>query len=91
VAEVEHDTTVEDVNRAFKNASENKLKGILQFCAEPLVSIDFVSTTVSSIIDAASTLVIGKRLVKAVGWYDNEYGFSARMVDISRLLGESVR
>ncbi len=90
VAEVERDTSVEELNRAFRAASEGPLKGILGFCTEPLVSVDFIGTTVSATVDAASTMVIDKRLVKAVAWYDNEVGFSARMVDCLKLMASSL-
>jgi len=90
VAEVERDTSVEDLNRAFRAASEGALKGILAFSTEPLVSVDFIGTTVSASVDAASTMVIDKRLVKAVAWYDNEVGFSARMVDCLKLMASSL-
>jgi glyceraldehyde 3-phosphate dehydrogenase len=87
VAELDRDTTVEEVNRALKNAADNSLKGILGFCEEPLVSIDFTGDLHSSIVDAPSTMVIGKRLVKVIAWYDNEMGFSARMIDVVKMLG----
>ena len=86
VAEVERDVTVADVNLALKNASEGSLKGILGFCEEPLVSIDFTGDQRSSIVDADCTMVIGGRMVKVVSWYDNEMGFSARMLDVSRIM-----
>jgi glyceraldehyde 3-phosphate dehydrogenase len=86
VAELNQDVTVEDLNRALKNASENALKGILGFSSEPLVSIDYTGDVHSSIVDSLSTMVVQKRLAKVVAWYDNEMGFSARMCDVSELL-----
>ncbi len=86
VAELEQDTTVEEVNRALKNASENSLKGILGYCTEPLVSIDYTGCANSSTVDAELTMVIQKRMVKVISWYDNEMGFSARMIDVAKLL-----
>jgi glyceraldehyde 3-phosphate dehydrogenase len=86
VAELNQDVTVEDLNRALKNASENSLKGILGFSAEPLVSIDYTGDTHSSIVDSLCTMVIGKRLAKVVAWYDNEMGFSARMCDVTDMI-----
>jgi len=83
VAEVERDVTVEEVNRALRQASENSLKGILGFSTEPLVSIDYTGATESSTVDALSTMVIQKRMVKVVSWYDNEMGFSTRMLDLA--------
>ncbi len=90
VVEVERDTSVEEVNRALKNASENSLKGILGVCEEPLVSVDFVGNTLSSIVDAQITMVIGKRMVKVLSWYDNEMGFSQRMIDSSKFIANSL-
>lgn len=90
VSEVERDTTVEEVNRAFKSAAEKSLKNILGFCESPLVSTDFIGDTRSSIVDAALTMVIDKRLVKVISWYDNEMGFSARMADLTELVAKSL-
>jgi len=90
VAEVEQDTTAEEVNRALKVASENSLKGVLGFSEEPLVSIDYTGCPASSSVDALSTMVVGKRLVKVVAWYDNEMGFSTRMVDVCQLIEKSL-
>jgi glyceraldehyde 3-phosphate dehydrogenase len=86
VAELGQDVTVEEINRALKSASENTLKGVLGFSEEPLVSIDYTGDTHSSIVDSLSTMVIQKRLAKVVAWYDNEMGFSARMLDVSRIM-----
>ena len=82
VCEVEKDVEAKDINNALRLASEGPLKGILAFCEEPLVSHDFNGSSFSSIIDAPSTAVVGKRLVKVLSWYDNEMGFSHRMVDL---------
>ncbi|MEY4667543.1 MAG: hypothetical protein RL518_242 [Pseudomonadota bacterium] len=90
VAELAQDATAEDVNRALKSASENALKGVLGFSAEPLVSIDYTGDTHSSIIDSLSTMVIGKRMAKVVSWYDNEMGFSARMCDVTEMVAKSL-
>jgi len=90
VAELAQDATAEDVNRALKSASENALKGVLGFSEEPLVSIDYTGDTHSSIIDSLSTMVIGKRMVKVVSWYDNEMGFSARMCDVTEMIAKSL-
>ena len=86
VAELETDVTVEDLNRAFKAAAEGPLKGILGFTTEPLVSIDFTGNLNSSTVDGLSTMVLDKRLVKVISWYDNEMGFSARMIDVVNML-----
>lgn len=90
VAEVERDTSAEDVNRALKSASENALKGVLSFCTEPLVSHDFNGNRHSSIVDSLSTMVIQKRMVKVISWYDNEAGFSNRMIDVCKLMGSKL-
>jgi glyceraldehyde 3-phosphate dehydrogenase len=82
VAEVERPITAEELNGALKEAANGKLKGILEFCEEECVSIDFKANPHSSIIDAPSTKVIGGNLVKVLAWYDNEWGFSNRMKDL---------
>lgn len=81
-------TTVEEVNAAMKKAAEGRMKGILQYVDDPLVSIDFVNSTYSSCFDAPSTFVIGGNMVKVLSWYDNESGYSARMVDLAVYIGE---
>jgi glyceraldehyde 3-phosphate dehydrogenase len=82
VVQLKKETTAEDLNRVLKANADGKLKGILSFCEEPLVSIDFNGNPHSSIVDASSTKVIGKKLAKIISWYDNEWGFSSRMVDL---------
>jgi glyceraldehyde 3-phosphate dehydrogenase len=82
VAELKKETTVEELNRVLKSYAEGKMKGILSYCEEPLVSIDFNGNPHSSIIDALSTKVIGGKLVKIISWYDNEWGFSNRLVEL---------
>ena len=82
VAELDKDTTAEEVNAAFKKAAEGELKGILQYCDEPLVSIDFNGNSNSYIVDALSTKVIEKKMVKVLAWYDNEWGYSCRVRDL---------
>lgn len=79
---VKKNVTPEEVNKALKQAAEGKLKGILQYCDEPLVSIDFVGNYHSSIVDAESTSVVGGNFVKVLSWYDNEWGYSVRVVDL---------
>lgn len=90
VAELAQDATAEDLNRALKSASENALKGVLGFSEEPLVSIDYIGDTHSSIVDSLSTMVIQKRMAKVVAWYDNEMGFSARMCDVTEMVAKSL-
>jgi len=79
-------TTVDEVNQAVKQASDSDLKGILEYCSEPLVSSDFNHNPASSILDAGLTRVSGGTLVKTSAWYDNEWGFSNRMLDVALAL-----
>ena len=81
VAELDKDVTKEDVNNALKAAAEGPMKGILEYSDEPLVSVDIIGNPHSSIVDGLSTMVNGS-LVKVVSWYDNEYGYSNRVVDL---------
>ena len=80
--------TIEEVNSALKEASEGELKGILGYCDLPLVSIDFRCDSRSSIIDALSTMAIGDKMFKVVSWYDNEWGYSTRTVDLVKYVAE---
>jgi glyceraldehyde 3-phosphate dehydrogenase len=77
-------TSVEEVNAVMKEAAEGPLKGILEYCDLPLVSKDFNGNPASSIIDALSTTVIGGNMVKVISWYDNEWGYSSRILDLTR-------
>ena len=86
VAELERDATSEEVNSAFKEAAEGKLREILLYCEDPLVSTDFTTNPFSCIFDADSTRVIEKRMVKVLGWYDNEWGYSCRVVDLAEFM-----
>lgn len=88
VVELKDSVTKEQVNAAMKSASEGPLSGILGYSEEPLVSVDYIGNTNSSVVDAISTMVIEGTLVKVVAWYDNEMGFSSRMLDVSRLIAE---
>ncbi|MFH1647573.1 MAG: type I glyceraldehyde-3-phosphate dehydrogenase [Chloroflexota bacterium] len=83
VADLEKDVTVEQVNAALKAAAAGPLKGILEYCEEELVSLDFKGNSHSSIIDAPSTMVIGGNMVKILAWYDNEWGYSCRLGDLA--------
>ena len=87
-AEVEQATTVEAVNDAFREASRTNLKGILAVSEEPLVSVDYIGHPASSIVDALSTFVVDERLVKVLAWYDNEWGYSLRCVELARYIAE---
>ncbi len=82
VALLGRDTTVEEINNAFRAAAEGKMKGILAVCEEPLVSVDFKGDPSSSTVDALSTMVVAGNLVKVVSWYDNEWAYACRVADL---------
>jgi glyceraldehyde 3-phosphate dehydrogenase len=86
VAQLSKEVTVEEVNQALYAASQGKLKGILGYSNEPLVSVDFNGDERSSIVDAESTIVLNGNTVKVLAWYDNEWGYSCRVVDIVRMI-----
>ena len=83
VADLNKEVTVEQVNQAFKAAAEGPLAGILEYCDEELVSMDFKGNPASSILDAPSTMVIAGNMVKVLSWYDNEWGYSCRLADLA--------
>jgi glyceraldehyde 3-phosphate dehydrogenase len=84
--EVEKKTSAEAINAAFRSAAAGELAGVLSVCDEPLVSVDFTSSTYSSVVDALSTFVLEGTLVKVLSWYDNEMGFSTRLLDLAERL-----
>jgi glyceraldehyde 3-phosphate dehydrogenase len=88
VALLSRKTDADKVNASLKKASRGSLKGILAYCDEPLVSIDFNGNPHSSIVDAQSTKIIEGNLVKIISWYDNESGFSHRLIDLMRLVAK---
>ncbi|UCC85141.1 MAG: type I glyceraldehyde-3-phosphate dehydrogenase [Gemmatimonadota bacterium] len=88
VAVVEKTPTAEEVNGAFKKYADGKLKGILAYSEDPLVSVDFTGNPASSIVDGLSTNVIDGNLVKVLSWYDNEWGYSCRCVDLAGYIAE---
>jgi glyceraldehyde 3-phosphate dehydrogenase len=88
VADLNRDVTVEEVNNALRAAAEKSLKGILEYCDEPLVSMDFKGNPASSIVDALSTMVIGGNMVKVLGWYDNEWAYSCRVADLAAFMAK---
>ncbi len=90
VANLGRDTSADEVNEAYRRAAGGSLKGILRYEDAPLVSIDYVGNPHSSIIDGLSTSVIGGRMVKVISWYDNEWGYSTRCVDLARTIGQSL-
>ncbi|MDP8298724.1 MAG: type I glyceraldehyde-3-phosphate dehydrogenase [Candidatus Tantalella remota] len=82
VAELGKEVTAEEINAAMKKAAEGELKGIMEYSEEPLVSVDIIGNPYSCVFDALSTMTIDKSMVKIVGWYDNEWGYSNRVVDL---------
>jgi glyceraldehyde 3-phosphate dehydrogenase len=78
------------VNQVLEDAANGPLKGILNFVKEELVSVDFNHTYYSSSVDAALTNVIGGRMVKIFSWYDNEFGYSSRVIDLATMMGQSL-
>jgi len=88
VAQVENEITAEAVNGALREASQTSLAGILEVCDQPLVSIDFLGNTHSSIVDALSTSVMNDHMVKVLSWYDNEWGYSCRVADLAVYVGQ---
>jgi glyceraldehyde 3-phosphate dehydrogenase len=87
VVEVEKPTSIEEVNTAFRTAADGPLAGILYYTTEPLVSSDYVGNPYSCILDSLNTNVVDGTLVKVSGWYDNEWGYASRCVDILRFVG----
>jgi glyceraldehyde 3-phosphate dehydrogenase len=90
VAEVAKDVTVEQINASLKEAAEGHLKGILAYSEQPLVSKDYNGNSHSSIVDALSTMVVDGNMIKVVAWYDNEWGYSCRVVDLAQMVAESL-
>ncbi|MGB3654479.1 MAG: type I glyceraldehyde-3-phosphate dehydrogenase [Rivularia sp. (in: cyanobacteria)] len=88
VVQVEKPTITEEINQAFKNAAEGELKGFLGYCDLPLVSSDFKGSDTSSVVDASLTMVLGGDMVKVMAWYDNEWGYSQRVVDLAELVAQ---
>jgi glyceraldehyde 3-phosphate dehydrogenase len=90
VVDLEKDVTVDDINDAFIEASFGEYKGIIGFTTEPLVSVDFNTNPHSAIIDGLSTMVIGSNKVKVLAWYDNEWGYSSRVVDLVKFVANAM-
>jgi len=88
VAQVKKQTTVEKINKVFKQVSQKKLKGILSVEDEPLVSTDFIGNPYSAIIDSQMTRVENKNLVKILAWYDNEWGYACRLAELAEYIGK---
>jgi glyceraldehyde 3-phosphate dehydrogenase len=83
VADLKRKVSIEEINTAFRNAADGELKGILEYCGQPLVSSDFKGNPASAIFDALSTMVIDGNLIKVLAWYDNEWGYSCRLADLA--------
>lgn len=90
VCELEKDVTIEEVNKVLKDASNGSLKNILGYSEKPLVSIDYRQDSRSSIVDGLSTMVIDNKMIKVVSWYDNEWGYSSRTVDLVNYVAEKL-
>ncbi|MDQ3500765.1 MAG: type I glyceraldehyde-3-phosphate dehydrogenase [Actinomycetota bacterium] len=90
VVELERDVSVEEVNAAVKAAAEGALSGVLQYTDDPIVSTDIIGNPHSSIFDSAGTQVLGGNLVKVLAWYDNEWGYANRLVELARMVGADV-
>ena len=88
VADLDKEVTIEQVNQAFQAAAEGPLSGILEYCQEELVSMDFKGNPASSIVDAPSTMVIAGNMVKVLAWYDNEWGYSCRLADMAAYIAD---
>ncbi|HEY0672128.1 MAG TPA: type I glyceraldehyde-3-phosphate dehydrogenase [Longimicrobiales bacterium] len=89
-AELERNVTAEEVNNAFREAAAGNLKGILDVSDEPLVSVDYIGNPASSIVDLLSTFVVQDQMVKVMAWYDNEWGYSVRCVDLASYISNSL-
>ena len=83
VATVERETNTQEVNEAFRSAAAGELAGILEYSVEPLVSTDYVGNPASSIVDSLATSVLNGRMVKIIAWYDNEWGYSNRSLELA--------
>ncbi len=88
VADLDKEVTIEQVNQAFQVAAEGALAGIMEYCQDELVSMDFKGNPASSIVDAPSTMVIGGNMVKVLAWYDNEWGYSCRLADLAAYVAD---
>lgn len=90
VVELEQDITVDKINNALRTAAEGSMLGIIEYCDKPLVSIDFLGNKHSAIVDALSTLVVAKRTAKILAWYDNEWAYSCRVIDLAQYVGKTL-
>ena len=90
VVEVEKEVTAEEINEAFLAASQGAMQGFLGISFEPLVSIDFKQSAYSAVVDAPSTMIIGEKMIKVLAWYDNEWGYACRTLDLAAYLGARI-
>ena len=90
VVQLSRPASAQEVNKAFEEASQGSMKGIIEYCDEPLVSIDFNGITASTAVDALSTMSIGEDMVKILAWYDNEFGYANRLVDLAVYMAKSL-
>ncbi len=88
VADLEKSVSIDDVNAAMKKAADGPMKGVLEYTEDPIVSVDIVANPHSSVFDALSTMKVGDNFVKVFSWYDNEWGFSNRMIDMLKMMGD---
>lgn len=91
VVQLNRPASAQEVNKAFKEASQGSMKGIIEYCDEPLVSIDFNGITASTAVDALSTMSIGEDMVKILAWYDNEFGYANRLVDLAEYIAKTLK
>jgi len=91
VALLEKDVSIEDINRTFLEASKGELQGILEFTKDEVVSSDIIGNRHSSIIDGLSTAVVGNRMIKVMAWYDNEYGYSQRLLEVADYIAQNMK
>ncbi|GAB3065088.1 glyceraldehyde-3-phosphate dehydrogenase [Virgibacillus ainsalahensis] len=90
VVDLEESVTAEEINHVFKQAADSELKGILEYSEEPLVSIDYTTTDYSAIVDGLSTIVMEDNKIKVLAWYDNEWGYSRRVLDLTAHIGDYI-
>ena len=88
VADLNREVTADEINNAFQRAARGNLKGIIEYCDEPLVSMDFKGNPASAIFDALSTMVIDGNMIKVLAWYDNEWGYSCRLADLTAFIAD---
>lgn len=90
VVELKREITVDEINSALQRAAETSMAGIMEYCQQPLVSVDFLGNKHSTIIDSLSTLVVEKRKAKILAWYDNEWGYSCRVIELAQYIGKTL-